>query len=244
MVLWTLGYPEAALADADGAVRDGRQIGQAASLMFALLHSSPTYMYCGQYAVANANLDETIARADERGALFWKAHGMMHKACALTMAGKPSEAVQIGTAGIAAYRSTGSTGWMPWYLSNLAAAHAALDELDHAWRCIGEATTAIEVAEERWWEAEVLTVAGEVALKPPTPDASKAEAYFARALAVARAQRARSLELRAATSMARLYSNQGKGAAARELLAPVYAWFGEGFDAADQKRARALLDLL
>jgi predicted ATPase len=244
MVLWTLGYPEAALADAECVVNEARHIGQAASLMYALLHSSPTYMFCGDYPTAGAHLDEVIALADERGALFWKAHAMMHQACALTLAGRASDAIQIGTTGIAAYRSTGSTGWMTWYLSNLAMAYAELGQLDDAWRCISEATSAIETTKERWWEAEVHNTAGEIVLKSPTPDTAKAEAYFERALEVARAQQAKSCELRAAMSIARFYNDQGRRARARELLAPVYAWFSEGFNTVDLKRARTLLDTL
>ena len=97
---------------------------------------------------------------------------------------------------------------------------------------------------ERWCEAEVNRIAGEIALKSPKPDAAKAEAYFDRALAVARQQQAKSWELRAAMSMARLWRDQGKRDEARELLAPVYGWFTEGFDTRDLKEAKELLDEL
>jgi predicted ATPase len=133
---------------------------------------------------------------------------------------------------------------LPWFLSNLARAHAELGQLDDAWRCIGEAVTAIETTKERWHEAEVNRIAGEVALKSPELDAVKAEAYFERALAVARQQQARSWELRAAMSMARLWRDQGKRGEARDLLAPVYGWFTEGFDTLDLKEAKTLLDEL
>jgi predicted ATPase len=113
-----------------------------------------------------------------------------------------------------------------------------------AWRCIGEAMTAVETTKEKWCEAEVHRVAGEIALKSPEPDAAKAEAYFERAVAVARKQKARSRELRAATSMARLWREQGKRQQARELLAPIYGWFSEGFDTLDLKEAKAVLDEL
>jgi predicted ATPase len=103
---------------------------------------------------------------------------------------------------------------------------------------------AMETTKERWWEAEVNRVAGQIILQSRAPDAAKAEAYFERALVVARAQQARSWELRAAMSMARLWRNQGKPQQARELLAPVYSWFTEGFDTRDLKDAKALLDAL
>ena len=98
--------------------------------------------------------------------------------------------------------------------------------------------TAMETTKERWCEAEVNRIAGEIALRSPEPDAAKAEAYFERALAVARQQQAKSWELRAAMSMARLWRDQGKRDEARDLLAPVYGWFTEGFDTLDLKEAR------
>ena len=94
---------------------------------------------------------------------------------------------------------------------------------------------------ETWFEANVHRIAGEIALKSPQPDVAKAEAHFERALAVARQQQAKSWELRAAMSMARLWRDQGKPQQARELLAPVYGWFTEGFDTLDLKEAKALL---
>ena len=102
--------------------------------------------------------------------------------------------------------------------------------------------TAVETTKQRWFEAEVNRMAGEIALKIPEPDAAKAEAYFERALAVAREQQAKSWELRAAMSMARLWRDQGKRNEARDLLAPIYGWFTEGFDTLDLKQAKVLLD--
>ena len=104
--------------------------------------------------------------------------------------------------------------------------------------------TAMETAKERWCGAEVNRVAGEIALQPPEPGSAKAEMYFERALAVARQQQAKSWELRASMSLARLWRDQGKVQQARELLAPVYGWFTEGFDTRDLKEAKALLEEL
>jgi predicted ATPase len=106
---------------------------------------------------------------------------------------------------------------MPMWLSHLARAHAELSRYDAAWRNIAEAMTAIKTTKERWWEAEVNRVAGEIALLAPQPDISKAQRYFERALAVAREQQAKSWELRAAMSMARLWRDQGKRDEARAL---------------------------
>jgi hypothetical protein len=145
---------------------------------------------------------------------------------------------------ITAWRSTGATLWAPLRMSHLARAYAELDQFDDAWRCVGEAMTAVETVKERWCEAEIHRVAGEITLMSPEPDAAKAEAYFERALAVARKQQAKSWELRGAMSMARLWRDQGKRQQARNLLAPVYGWFTEGFDTLDLKEAKTLLDEL
>jgi len=126
----------------------------------------------------------------------------------------------------------------------LASAHAELGQIDEARRCISEAMAVVETSKETRWEAEVNRIAGEIWLKSPEPDIGKVEAYFERALAVARQQQTKSWELRAAMSMARLWRDQGKRGDARELLAPVYGWFTEGFDTRDLKEAKALLDEL
>jgi len=116
--------------------------------------------------------------------------------------------------------------------------------MEAAWRRIGGMMTAVQTTKESWWEAVVYRVAGEIALQSPEPDAAKAEAYFERALTVSRQQQAKSWELRASMSLARLWRDRGKPQQARELLAPVYEWFTEGFDTRDLKEAKALLEEL
>ena len=239
-----LGYPEAALADTEHALNDAREIGQATALMYALAYAVFSRMLCGKYAAANALVDELVALADEKGALLWKASAMLRRGSLFARTGNASDAIKMLTFGITAYRSTGATGWVPWNLAYLAMAYAEIGQFDDAWRCIGEAMTAVETTKERWCEADIRRMAGEIALKAPEPDAAKAEAYFERALAVARAQQAKSWELRAAMSMAHLWRDQGKPDQARALLAPVYGWFTEGFDTLDLKEAKALLDEL
>ena len=241
---WCLGYPEAALLDADYAVKDVREISQAASLMYALFRASFAHALCGNYATAKALSDEFVALADEKGASFWQAQAMSHRGSLLALTGDAADAVHMITSALSAYHSTGATLFVPWYLSTLARAYAKLGQFDDAWRCIDEAMTAVETTKETWCEAELNRMAGEIALMSPDPDAAKAEAYFERALAVARQQQAKSWELRAAMSLARLWRDQGKVQQARELLAPVYGWFTEGFDTRDLKEAKALLEEL
>jgi class 3 adenylate cyclase len=244
LALWMLGYPGAALADANDALRDAREIGQAATLMFALLHASFTHILCGRYAAANAEVDEAVALADEKGALFWKPAGIVQQGCVLALTNKVSKAVDMITSGINAWRPTGATLWMPLHMSYLTRAYAELGKFNDAWCSIGEAMAAMETTGERWCEAEVHRTAGEIAMIAPKRDMPKAEEFFERSLAVARQQQAKSWELRAATSMARLWRDQGKPQQARELLAPVYGWFTEGFDTRDLKEAKALLEEL
>ena len=242
LALWLLGYPEAALRDADDALKNAREMGQAATLMYALIglrlsHTPLRQLRRGSRASPRACRSgrrkrfpvlEGI-RNDEPGQRIgpdWQGFGR-------------DRHVDLRDC---AYRTTGATVWLPLYLPHLARAHAELGQFEEAWRCIGEAMTSVETTKEKWCEAEVHRVAGEIALMSPEPDAAKAEAYFERALAVARAQQAKSWELRAAMSLARLWRDQGKRDEAHDLLAPIYGWFTEGFDTLDLKEARALLD--
>ncbi len=242
--LWLLGYPEAALRDTEEALRIARDLGQAATLMYALAHVGVPNILCGRYEAAAAQTREVLALSEEKSAPHWRAFGMLNQGWLLALTGKAAEAAPLISEGIAAYRATGSTNWIPLRLSYLALARAEIGQVDEAWRCIDEASTAIALTSERWCEAEVNRTAGEIILKMPAPDMAKAQAYFQRALDTARAQQAKSWELRAATSMARLWRSQGKRDVARDLLAPVYGWFTEGFDTIDLKEAKALLDEL
>jgi len=244
LALWALGYPEAALAATQRALKDAREIGQAATLMYALSIPLYTIVLCGDFRTADMQSREVAALADEKGAPLWKAYGTMFQGFIFGLTGQARNASQLITRGIAAYRSTGSTVFMPWYLSNLAVAYAEASQFDDAWRCVREATAALEATKETWCEAEVHRIAGEIALKSPEPDTAKAQAYFTRALEISRRQQAKSWELRAAMSLARLWRDQGKPQQARELLAPVYGWFTEGFDTRDLKEAKALLEEL
>jgi len=193
---------------------------------------------------ANELVKELVTLSDEKGALFWKAHGMLRQGSLVALTGKASEARQMLVSALSEYRSTGATLWVAAHLSYLAEVFAELAQFDEAWRRIGEAMTLIETTKERWFEAEVNRIAGELALKSPKPDAAKTETHLNRALAIARAQQAKSWELRAAMSMARLWRDQGKRQQAHDLLVPVYGWFTEGFDTLDLKEAKALLEQL
>jgi len=238
--VWQLGYPAASRNDADRAVKNARESGHPTTLMYALIRAVQSYTFCRDYAAAHAQLDELIALADERG----KAIENVNRGKLFALTGKASDAVRAITSGITSLRSTGATLYEPWSLWHLAIAYADLYQLDDAQRCIADAMDKVERSKEKWCEAEVHRIAGEIALKSFVPDVEKAEKHFGRALAIARQQQAKSWELRAAMSTARLWRDQGKLQQARELLAPVYGWFTEGFDTLDLKDAKALLNEL
>jgi predicted ATPase len=213
-------------------------------LLLSLFFGAVTHFLCGSYATTETLANELYTLADEQGAVLWKSSGQQYRGWVLAVTGRASEATQLLAQSLAAFRSTGSTGMTPFGLSWLGKSYAELDQPDDAFRSVNEAKDVIERTGERWAEVDVHRIAGEIALRAPEPDAAKAEAHFERALAVARRQQAKSWELRAATSMARLWRDQGKPQQARELLAPVYGWFTEGFETIDLKEAKTMLDEL
>jgi predicted ATPase len=240
-IRWMLGYPEAALADAKSAVREAREVGQGVPLMYSLYFTSYALIHCGEYEAANVQLDELIPMATEKNAAQWNGGGMMHRGCIQALTGKASDAISVIPSGISAWQSSGSVVFVPWYLSHMARACAELGRFDDAWQHIDNALKAIETTGETWCESDVHRTAGEIALLAPKPDVGKAETHFVRALEIAREQKAKSWELRAATSFARFWLHRGERSKARELLAPVHDWFGEGFETLDLKQAKGLL---
>ena len=240
LALWLLGYPEAALRDTDEALRNAREIGHAARLLPALLQSSMSFHLCGNRTTAAARAAELVALAEEKG-LVWKSAGMMLQGAVLALDGSASDAIERLASGMTAYRTTGAHNWTPFYLPHLARSHAQLGEFDEAWRCIREAMNLVETSKEKWCAAEIHRAAGDIVLMSPESDAEKAQAHFERAVAIAREQQAKSWELRAATSLARLWCDQGRRPQARALLAPIHAWFTEGFDTSDLIQAKTLL---
>jgi tetratricopeptide (TPR) repeat protein len=157
------------------------------TLMIALQLTNTAHANCGNYAKANALIDELAALADETGSVV----GMMQRGVLFAVTGRAADAVQTITSGLNALLATGQTFGRPTYLSHLARAHAELGRIDDALRCIDEAITAVETTKEKRFEAGVYRVAGEIALMAPKPDAAKAQACFKRALTVARQQQLR-----------------------------------------------------
>jgi class 3 adenylate cyclase/predicted ATPase len=244
LALLLLGYPEAALADTERALKIARDSTHTATLTYVLNFSLLQHIHCGHLEIANALLDEFNILKDQIGSMSWNGWALALRGCVLALSGKAAEAVQDLTSGIAANRSTGNTMWTPLFLSYLAQANADVGQFDAAWTNIHEAISEVETTKESWCEAEINRGAGEIALMGTKPDVVKAEAYFAKALEVARKQQAKSWELRAAMSAARLLSARGGREPARDILAPVFGWFTQGFDTADLRGAKLLLEEL
>jgi predicted ATPase len=163
---------------------------------------------------------------------------------ALAMQGQGEAGLAQVRQGIAARRATGAAAYVPYLCTLLAEVSAHLGHTDDGLQALAEAHTLVEQQEERWWEAEIHRLRGVVLLGQPETPPAEAETWLRRALDVARRQEAKSLELRAAMSLSRLWQQQGKRAEAHALLAPIYGWFTEGFDTADLQEAKALLDEL
>lgn len=206
--LWALGDAGAAHADIDRAMDDARSIDHAATLMFALSHASLTLLHAGQSGAAAPLIHELVRLGDEKGTLYWMAYGQLLHGWLIALEGKVADALGTIEAGIAAMRSTGATGYAPWYLTILAKVRADVGEADEARRCIENAILVAETTGERWCEADIHRTAGEIALMAGGTTAG-AMAHFERARSIAYGQQARSLEHRVAASMARI---SGKGA--------------------------------
>jgi len=186
--------------------------------------------------------EATVALSTEQGFAQWAAWGTSFRGWALAMQGQGKEGMAQVRQGIAAWRATGSALTAPYLCTLLADVSAHLGHTEDGLQALAEAHTLVEQYEERWWEAEVHRLRGVLLLRQTLTQQEAAEACFQQALTVARRQQAKSLELRAAMSLARLWQQQGKRAEARELLAPIYGWFTEGFDTADLQEAKTLLE--
>jgi adenylate cyclase len=188
--------------------------------------------------------EAAVALSNEQGFPLWAAIGTSFRGWALAMQGEGEAGMTQVRQGIDAWRATGAALAVPYMRTLLADVCGHRGHTAEGLQALAEASTLIEQHEERWWEAEVCRLRGVLLLRQAAPQPEEAEACFQRALEVARRQQTKSLELRAAMSLARLWQQQGRRAEAHELLASVYGWFTEGFDTLDLQEAKALLDAL
>jgi predicted ATPase len=242
--LWLLGYPEQALARVHEALVVAQELAHPLSRAFARWVAAIVSQLRRDVPAVYAQAEATVALATEQGFPDCAALGTIVRGWALAMQGQVEEGLaQIGQ-GIAAFRATGAAVHMPYFRTLLADVYNHLGHTQDGLQALAEAHTLVEQHEERYWEAEVCRLRGVLLLRQTGTPQAEAEAWLRRALDVARRQQAKSLELRAAMSLARLWQQQGKQAEARALLAPIYCWFTEGFDTADMQEAKALLEEL
>jgi predicted ATPase len=199
------------------------------------------YQHRRDVAATHARADGVIAIAAEQGFGLRVEQGRILRGWALAMQGGAANGVAQIRQGLADHQAIGPKLGESYRLALLAEAYGHAGAPEAGLQVMAEALTLVAETEERWWEAELSRLKGALLLQLPIPDVSQTEACFQAALDVAGSQQAKALELRAALSLTRLWQQQGKSEAARDLLAPIYGWFTEGFDTPDLQEAKALL---
>ena len=214
-------------------------------LSFALCCAAAFYQYRREWQTVQEHAEAVIHLTTEQGFPYLMAYGSILRAWALAYQGQVKEGIELLHQGLRAFRATGAEIFRPYFLALLAETHGILGEPEAGLTALAEALTLADTTGERWYEAELHRLQGELILLQPSSDnQADVENCFHQAIVVAQNQQAKSWELRAATSLARLWQSQGKRQEAYDLLAPVYNWFTEGFDTADLKDAKALLEEL
>ncbi|MFL5266190.1 MAG: tetratricopeptide repeat protein, partial [Stellaceae bacterium] len=197
----------------------------------------------GEHSLAlGEQVDQLIAVTTEQGLPHWRSQGTIFRGWVNVKKGDIAEGISLLRSGSAAYRATGAEVWMPYHLARLAGACEIAGQTEDAATLLDDAVLIVERTGERWFAAELNRLKGQLMLRQGHSDA--AEELYRKALSIAEEQEAKLWELRASVSLARLRRDQGRRAEARNLLAPVYGWFTEGFDTPDLKEAKALLDEL
>jgi class 3 adenylate cyclase/predicted ATPase len=242
--LWLLGYPAQALAHLHEALAVAHELSHPYSLAFAWCVAAFVFQFCRDVPAVHQQAEACVALATAQGFPQWAAMGRSLRGWALALQGQGEEGMTQVRQEIVAYRATGTTLAVPYFYSLLAEVCDHLGHLEDGLQALAEAHTLVEQREDRWWEAEIARLRGAMLLRQTGTQQGEAEIWLQRALDVARRQQAKSLELRAAMSLARLWQQQGQRDEARELLTPIYGWFTEGFDTADLQEAKALLDSL
>jgi predicted ATPase len=244
LTVWLLGYPEQALQRGHEVLTRARQLAQPFSLAFALAWVAWLHQLRREPHASQAQAEAAIAVCTEQGFAQLLAFGRLLRGWALAMQGQGAEGITDIQQGLAAYQATGAAVGRPQYLALLAEAQGQHGQAAGGLVVLTEALATVGQTGEQSYEAEIHRLTGELRWARTEADHAEVEGALRQALAIARRQQAKSLELRAAVSLARLWQQQGKRAEVHELLAPVYGWFTEGFDTADLQEAKALLDEL
>jgi predicted ATPase len=242
--LWSLGYADRALARSQEAVTLAWQIAHPFSLSFALGWAAVVHQLRREVRAVHERVEAAISLATEQGFPHWMAQGSILRGWTLVHQGQAQAGIEQLHQGIIAWRATGAEVARPYWLILLAEAYGTIGEPEAGLAVLAEALMLTDTTGERWSEPELYHLKGELLLQQNLDNHTEAASCFQHAIVIAQNQQAKSWELRAATSLARLWDQQGKRQEAHDLLAPVYHWFTEGFDTADLKDARALLDEL
>jgi len=242
MVLWLLGYADQARQWRQEGLARAQQGEQTPNLASAQLFAAILSQHRRDVAATQAYAEATIVLATAQGFKHRAAQGRIMRGWALAMQGDTATGMAHIQQGLGAVQSIGQKLYYPYHLTLLAEAYGQVGQPEAGLTCLAEALTLVEATEERWWEAEVYRLKGELLLRLPLPDIPQATACLHQALDVARRQQARALELRAALSLGRLWQQQGKRDQARPLLTEVYSWFTEGFETPDLQEARMWLE--
>jgi predicted ATPase len=244
LTLRTLGYPDQALRRSHEACRLAEDLAHPLTLAYAFANLAMFHQHRRDQEEARRHAEAATRVSREQGFPVWLGMGLILQGWARATRPQPAEQLPSMHEGLAIYRGTDAALFLPYFLTLLAETYGEASQPDAGLRLLDEARTVMDSTQERFYEAEVHRVQGELVLAQAADQHAQAETCFQHALAIARPQQARSWELRAAMSLARLWQQQGKQAEAHALLAPVYGWFTEGFDTADLQEARALLDAL
>ncbi|HEV2547215.1 MAG TPA: AAA family ATPase [Stellaceae bacterium] len=242
--LWTLGYPDQALTTVNKTVTLCRAFPNPYSLAMALGYVAMIRQYRREVEELQKPVDELTALCAEQGYAWWMAWITVFKGWKFAQQGLPEEGVSQMRQGLEGWRSTGAKAFQPHLLAMLAEGYAETGQIREGLAALVKALDIAGTRQQRFWEAELHRLRGEFLRSCSSTNLAECDACLHQALATAREQSARSLELRASTSLARLWRDQGKRTEARDLLAPIYGWFTEGFDTPDLKEAKALLEEL
>jgi predicted ATPase len=242
--LWLLGYPDQALQQSQKALTMAQALVHPFSLTYALGFAALGHQFRREAHATHMRAEALCALAGEQGIAFFLAFGTVLQGWTLAKTGQSDAGIVQMCEGMAACRTTGAEADRPYFLALVAEAYGRGRRYNEGLAMLEEALALVEQSEERYWEAEIHRLKGELLLARSAETQVEAEACWYKALDVARRQEAKSLELRAAMSLARLWQQQGKRTEAHALLAPVYGWFTEGFDTADLQDAKALLEAL
>ena len=241
-ILWLRGYPDQALERLRAALTLAQQCKHPFCLVFVQAFALMLYQCRREPHAVSMQAAASLTLAHQQGFPFLEAWAMVLQGWVLAEQGQGDAGIEQVCQGIAAYRATGAEVYRPYFLGLLAEAYGRRERPDKGLEALDEALTLVDRTGERFYEAGFYRLKGQLLLACSMDTYPEAEACFHRALTIARHQQARSLELRAAVSLSRLWQQQGKHDQARRLLGEVYGWFTEGFDTGDLKEAKALLD--